>query len=41
MVSTDENMALKVVTDKCLGIAWLAVEGNPIIFEVIGLGMGV
>ncbi|KAF5869071.1 putative long-chain base protein 3 protein [Botrytis fragariae] len=23
------------------GIAWLAVEGNPIIFEVIGLGMGV
>ncbi|KAF4630515.1 hypothetical protein G7Y89_g7628 [Cudoniella acicularis] len=23
------------------GIAWLAVEGNPIIFEVVGLGMGV
>ncbi|KAA8565498.1 hypothetical protein EYC84_009357 [Monilinia fructicola] len=23
------------------GIAWLAVEGNPIIFEIIGLGMGV
>ncbi|PQE33177.1 PAP2 superfamily protein [Rutstroemia sp. NJR-2017a WRK4] len=22
------------------GIAWLAVEGNPIIFEIIGLGMG-
>ncbi|KAH8684415.1 sphingosine-1-phosphate phosphohydrolase-like protein [Tricladium varicosporioides] len=22
------------------GIAWLAVEGNPIIFELIGLGMG-
>jgi hypothetical protein len=23
------------------GIAWLAVEGNPIFFEVVGLGMGV
>lgn len=23
-----------------LGIAWLAVEINPIIFEIIGLGMG-
>jgi len=22
------------------GIAWLAVEVNPIIFELIGLGMG-
>jgi hypothetical protein len=22
------------------GIAWLAVEMNPIIFELIGLGMG-
>jgi hypothetical protein len=21
------------------GIAWLAVEGNPILFELIGLGM--
>ncbi|CAI6273299.1 unnamed protein product [Periconia digitata] len=23
------------------GIAWLAVEGNPILFELVGLGMGV
>jgi hypothetical protein len=23
------------------GIAWLAVEGNPVLFEVVGLGMGV
>lgn len=23
-----------------LGIAWLAVEGNPILFEFIGLGLG-
>lgn len=23
------------------GIAWIAVEGNPILFELIGLGMGV
>ncbi|KAL7270717.1 Long-chain base-1-phosphate phosphatase [Rhizina undulata] len=23
------------------GIAWLAVEGNPILFEIIGLGVGV
>lgn len=23
------------------GIAWLAVEGNPILFEIVGLGMGV
>ena len=22
------------------GIAWLAVEGNPILFELIGLGLG-
>lgn len=22
------------------GIAWIAVEGNPILFEVLGLGMG-
>lgn len=22
------------------GIAWLAVEGNPLLFELIGLGMG-
>jgi hypothetical protein len=22
------------------GIAWLAVEGNPILFELVGLGMG-
>jgi hypothetical protein len=27
-------------TDHNLGIAWLAVEINPIIFELIGLGMG-
>lgn len=24
-----------------IGIAWLAVEGNPILFELVGLGMGV
>ncbi|KAF8430138.1 hypothetical protein EV426DRAFT_580000 [Tirmania nivea] len=23
------------------GIAWLAVEGNPVLFEIMGLGMGV
>lgn len=22
------------------GIAWLSVEGNPLLFELIGLGMG-
>jgi hypothetical protein len=23
-----------------LGIAWLAVEGNPILFEILGLSVG-
>lgn len=25
--------------DNCAGIAWLAVEGNPLLFELTGVGM--
>ena len=28
------------VANRFLGIAWIAVEGNPILFEIIGLGLG-
>ena len=28
------------VTDVLVGIAWIAVEGNPLLFEILGLGMG-
>jgi hypothetical protein len=30
-----------IANERCLGIAWFAVEGNPILFELVGLGMGV
>ena len=30
-----------IVTYIKSGIAWIAVEGNPILFELIGLGIGV
>ena len=29
-----------VTTDQTPGIAWIAVEGGPILFKVIGLGLG-
>ena len=34
------TLSLTSLTLDCLGIAWIAVEGNPILFELIGLGLG-
>lgn len=38
MALTNSLMAKTLIS--VLGIAWLAVEGNPILFEIIGLGLG-
>jgi hypothetical protein len=27
------------LADTLIGIAWIAVEGNPLLFELVGLGM--
>jgi len=33
------NCALDMLTDVWIGIAWIAVEGNPLLFQLVGLGM--